>query len=371
MRISLRQVYGGDTQASNVEEALQSLRARWKQDEVVRSLMMEAARSHDNDIYFVDGRDFPLHLRAAFRLAVDRLRQRLGKNAPSPSTTTVKVVETKEEGKPKSQQSQPSKAPSKALKPLFYWDSPEGVSYPVYPGDLPPEGKYWGYEDTRVSWARAEVEEFLSKGKVEEGMSLLDEAVEGDQNPHFRREVVQHHEEGILRSIGWDGYIGSLPSLVGTLATWERKFTEGVRDIKALVSRKGDKVEVVAVRSPAGGWEVNPSRLKDKGLREAIVALGRLEFLIAEAEEAEAEAEDEDEKASTWSAYKARKLLEKVLPYLLPRHGRSLSFYLEVVGTLRKTAYRLNQMGRVVRRRSVAYYGPHGELLLRLPAYAK
>jgi len=344
VKVKLLQVFGAAAEATGVEEALRVLRDRWKEDSVVRTIMQEAAQ---RGYVLVDGRDFGPHHRAAFAKAIEKLRKRTQATAPS-SSTTVKVAEIKEEGN----------RPSRGHKPLFYWESPEGVKVPVFPWDLTPKGDYWGFRDVRVEEAIRQVQDFLSKGELEESTTLLEEISELEDNPHFQRELLSHSEEDTLRAIGWDGQVRSLPSLVDSLATWEKKFIEGVRSIAALVDR--EKGRVVAVKRP-DGWEVDTSYLKERGLSTAIVALSRIEMILAQAEA--------EEEAETWSTHRVRKHLEKVLPYLPERKARDISFRLEVVATLRKTAYRLDQMGQIVRRRAVVYRGPHGEEILRLPAY--
>lgn len=159
-KVSVRSVFSGK-EARSVQEALEVLRGLWKEDATVRNHLTKAARE---GYVLVDTKDMPTHLVAALRTALARLRERLGEEKPS--TLLVKPGKGKEERKP------------------MTWESPEGVRYVVHPYDLTPrEERYWGFRDQRVQEALAWVERFLANSEVEEGPSLLEEALEREENP--------------------------------------------------------------------------------------------------------------------------------------------------------------------------------------------
>lgn len=316
-KVSVRSVFSGK-EARSVQEALEVLRGLWKEDATVRNHLTKAARE---GYVLVDTKDMPTHLVAALRTALARLQERLGEEKPS--TLLVKPGKGKEERKP------------------MTWESPEGVRYVVHPYDLTPrEERYWGFRDQRVQEALAWVERFLANSEVEEGPSLLEEALEREENPHFRREIIPPDLEGKLRTLGWKGALEELIRLVDGLPAREKELKQAVESIAALVDPTTK--EVVALKTPSG-WEVRGQA--SKRVMKAVVSLDLLrDYLQGE-----------------WSTGDARRLAQDVEPY-----APGLVDRLEAIAALRQAAYLLKQYGR---RPKVAVYRDlaTGEPVLRAP----
>lgn len=321
-KISVRSLFGG-REARSVQEALEVLRELWKEDGTVRNLLSKAARE---GYVLVDTKDMPAHLLAALKTALARLRERLGEEKPS----TLLVKQT---GKGQEER-----------KPMT-WESPEGVRYAVHPHDLAPrEERHWGYRDQRVEEAKAWVERFLAHAEVEEGPSLLEEALEREDNPHFRRDdLIPADLEARLRTLGWKGTLEELPTLVAGLPAREEAFRQAVGSILALVDPV--RKEAVALKTPMG-WEVRGQA--SKRVMKAVLALGLLQDLLQ----------------GEWSVGEARRLAQDVEPY-----APGLLDKLEAIGALRQAAYLLKQYGR---KRQVAVYRDlaTGEPVLKAPVLA-
>ncbi|ALJ92319.1 hypothetical protein [Thermus aquaticus] len=306
----------------SVEEALEGLRKLWKEDEGVRKLLEEAAR---HGYTLVQTKDVEPAFVAAVRTALAKLRERLGEK---PSTLRVKY-----DPKRKEERSKP--------KPMT-WESPEGVRYTVEVYDLTPrEEKYWGFRDTRVEEAAKWVEQFLAASEVQEGPSVLEEALEYEDNPHFEREdLLPEDLEADLRLLGWDGTLRSLIALVESLPAREKEFKERVRSITALVDREEGKV--LAVRMP-NSWEI---REASKDVVNAVLSLG----LLTEALEKE-----------DWRTGEVRRYVEDLKPFV-----PGLMASLNAIATLRRAKYLLDELGRG--RRVAVYRDPStGEPVYRTP----
>jgi hypothetical protein len=224
------------------------------------------------------------------------------------------------------------------------WESPEGVRYTVEVYDLTPrEEKYWGFRDTRVEEAARWVESFISMAEYEEGPSLFEQAMEHENNPHFEREdLLPEDLEADLRLLGWDGTLRSLKTLVDTLPTREKEFEARVRATSALVARKGEKPEVVAVKTP-NGWEVKAT---SRAVVNAVLSHG----LLTEALEKE-----------DWRAGEVRRYVEDLEPFV-----PGLMASLNAIATLRRARYLLDELGRG--RRVAVYRDPStGEPVYRTP----
>jgi hypothetical protein len=211
--------------------------------------------------------------------------------------------------------------------------------------DLTPrEEKYWGYRDTRVEEAAKWVESFISMAEYEEGPSLFEQAMEHENNPHFEREdLLPEDLEADLRLLGWDGTLRSLKTLVDTLPAREKEFKERVRSITALVDRRGEEPEVVAVKTP-DGWEVKGT--SSRAVVNAVLSLG----LLMEALEKE-----------DWRAGEVRRYVEDLKPFV-----PSLMASLNAIATLRRAKYLLDELGRG--RRVAVYRDPStGEPVYRTP----
>jgi len=232
--LSLRRAVS-QAQVQSVEEALEVLRKLWKEDEGVRRILEKAAKE---GYVLVDTQHVEPAFTAALKTALAKLRERLGEEKPS----TLRV---KYDPKRKEERSKP--------KPMT-WESPEGVRYTVEVYDLTPrEEKYWAYRDTRVEDALRWVESFISMAEYEEGASVLEEALEYEDNPHFERDLLPEDLKEDLRVMGWqDGTLRSLKTLVESLPAREKEFKERVRSITALVDREEGKV--LAVQTP-NGWD--------------------------------------------------------------------------------------------------------------------
>jgi hypothetical protein len=311
-------------EVQSVEEALEALRELWKEDEGVRKLLKEAARQ---GYTLVQTKDVEPAFVAAVRTALAKLRERLGEEKPS----TLRV---KYDPKRKEERSKP--------KPMT-WESPEGVRYTVEVYDLTPrEEKYWGFRDTRVEEAARWVESFISMAEYEEGPSVLEEALEYEDNPHFERDLIPEDLKEDLRVMGWDGTLRSLRTLVESLPAREKEFKERVRSITALVDRRGEEPEVVAAKTP-NGWEVKAT---SRAVVNAVLSLG----LLTEALEKE-----------DWRTGEVRRYVEDLKPFV-----PGLMASLNAIATLRRAKYLLDELGRG--RRVAVYRDPStGEPVYRTP----
>lgn len=322
--LSLRRAVS-QAQVQSVEEALEALRKLWKEDEGVRRILEKAAKE---GYVLVDTRHVEPPFTAALKTALAKLRERLGEEKPS--TLRVKYdPKRKEERKPKH-------------KPMT-WESPEGVKYAVEVYDLTPrEEKYWGFRDTRVEEAAKWVENFISMAEYEERPSLLEEALEYEDNPHFEREnLIPEDLEADLRLLGWDGTLRSLRALVESLPAREKEFEARVRSIAALVDRRGEKPEVVALKTPVG-WEVKAT----SRAANAVLSLGLLQQAL----------EKED-----WHTGEVRRYVKDLEPFV-----PGLMASLNSIATLRKAKYLLDELGRG--RRVAVYRDPStGEPVYRTP----
>jgi hypothetical protein len=223
------------------------------------------------------------------------------------------------------------------------WESPEGVRYTVEVYDLTPrEEKYWGFRDTRVEDALRWVQGFLAASEVQEGPSVLEEALEYEGNPHFERDLIPEDLKEDLRVMGWDGTLRSLIALVESLPAREKEFKERVRSITALVDRRGEEPEVVAAKTP-NGWEVKAT---SRAVVNAVLSLG----LLMEALEKE-----------DWRAGKVRRYVEDLKAFT-----PGLMASLNAIATLRRAKYLLDELGRG--RRVAVYRDPStGEPVYRTP----
>ncbi|MGC8877087.1 hypothetical protein [Thermus sp.] len=322
VKVGVRSLYfAARAQVGSVEEALEALRKLWKEDDTVRELLAKAAKE---GYVLVDAKDVPAPFVAAVKVALARLRERLGEEKPS--TLVVKGGKGKEERK------------------VMTWESPEGVRYRVEPYDLAPrEERHWAYRDKRVEDAAKWVERFLSMAEHEEGRSPLEEALEHEDNPHFRREdLIPEDLEAGLRLLGWDGTLRNLQALVDTLPAREKAFVERVRSIAALVDREGGKAQVVAVKTPVG-WEV---KVASKPVLNAVLSVGLLQEAV---------------KKDRWSTKEVRWYLEDVKPFVPGLEGA-----VEAIATLRKAKYLLEELGRG--RKVAVYRDPAtGEPVYRTP----
>nr|WP_158540215.1 hypothetical protein [Thermus aquaticus]AWU47367.1 hypothetical protein B6246_p0195 [Thermus aquaticus] len=311
-------------EVQSVEEALEALRKLWKEDEGVRKLLEEAAR---HGYTLVQTKDVEPAFVAAVRTALAKLRERLGEEKPS----TLRV---KYDSKRKEERSKPKPKP-------MTWESPEGVRYTVEVYDLTPrEEKYWGFRDARVEDALRWVESFISMAEYEEGASVLEEALEYEDNPHFERDLIPEDLKEDLRVMGWDGTLRSLRTLVESLPAREKEFKERVRSITALVDREEGKV--LAVQTP-NGWEI---REASKDVVNAVLSLG----LLMEALEKE-----------DWRAGEVRRYVEDLKPFT-----PGLMASLNAIATLRRAKYLLDELGRG--RRVAVYRDPStGEPVYRTP----
>jgi hypothetical protein len=309
-------------EVQSAEEALEVLRELWKEDEGVRKLLEEAARQ---GYTLVQTKDVEPAFVAAVRTALAKLRERLGEEKPS----TLRV---KYDPKRKEERSKP--------KPMT-WESPEGVRYTVEVYDLTPrEEKYWGFRDTRVEEAAKWVERFLAASEVQEEPSVLEEALEYEDNPHFERDLIPEDLKEDLRVMGWDGTLRSLIALVESLPAREKEFKERVRSITALVDREEGKV--LAVQTP-NGWEI---REASKDVVNAVLSLG----LLMEALEKE-----------DWRAGEVRRYVEDLKAFT-----PGLMASLNAIATLRRAKYLLDELGRG--RRIAVYRDPStGEPVYRTP----
>jgi hypothetical protein len=311
-------------EVQSVEEALEALRELWKEDEGVRKLLEEAARQ---GYTLVQTKDVEPAFVAAVRTALAKLQERLGEEKPS----TLRV---KYDPKRKEERSKP--------KPMT-WESPEGVRFTLGVYDLTPrEEKYWGFRDTRVEEAAKWVEQFLAASEVQEGPSVLEEALEYEDNPHFERDLLPEDLKEDLRVMGWDGTLRSLIALVESLPAREKEFKERVRSITALVDRRGEEPEVVAVKTP-NGWEVKAT---SRAVVNAVLSLG----LLMEALEKE-----------DWRTGEVRRYVEDLKPFV-----PGLMASLNAIATLRRAKYLLDELGRG--RRVAVYRDPStGEPVYRTP----
>jgi hypothetical protein len=304
-------------------EALEVLRELWKEDEGVRRILEKAAKE---GYVLVDTRHVEPAFTAALKTALTKLRERLGEEKPS----TLRV---KYDPKRKEERRKP--------KPMT-WESPEGVRYTVEVYDLTPrEEKYWGFRDTRVEEAAKWVEQFLAASEVQEGPSVLEEALEYEDNPHFERDLIPEDLKEDLRVVGWqDGTLRSLIALVESLPAREKEFKERVRSITALVDREEGKV--LAVQTP-NGWEI---REASKDVVNAVLSLG----LLMEALEKE-----------DWRAGEVRRYVEDLKAFT-----PGLMASLNAIATLRRAKYLLDELGRG--RRVAVYRDPStGEPVYRTP----
>jgi hypothetical protein len=313
-------------EVQSVEEALEVLRKLWKEDEGVRRILEKAAKE---GYVLVDTQHVEPAFTAALKTAIAKLRERLGEEKPS----TLRV---KYDPKRKEERSKP--------KPMT-WESPEGVRYTVEVYDLTPrEEKYWGFRDTRVEEAAKWVEQFLAASEVQEGPSVLEEALEHEGNPHFERDLIPEDLKEDLRVMGWDGTLRSLIALVDTLPAREKEFKERVRSITALVDRRGEEPEVVAAKTPVG-WEV---KANTRAVVNAVLSLG----LLTEALEKE-----------DWRTGEVRRYVEDLKPFV---PGPGLMASLNAIATLRRAKYLLDELGRG--RRVAVYRDPStGEPVYRTP----
>jgi hypothetical protein len=320
--LALRQA--AQVQVQSVEEALEALRRLWKEDEGVKRILEKAAKE---GYVLVDTRHVEPAFTVALKTALAKLRERLREE---PSTLRVKY-----DPKRKEERSKP--------KPMT-WESPEGVKYAVEVYDLTPrEEKYWAYRDTRVGEAAKWVEQFLAASEVQEGPSVLEEALEYEDNPHFRRDLIPEDLEADLRLLGWDGTLRNLTALVDTLPTREKEFEARVRSITALVDRRGEEPEVVAVKTPVG-WEVKAT---SRAVANAVLSMG----LLMEALEKE-----------DWHTGEVRRYVKDVEAFV----PAGLMASLNAIATLRKAKYLLDELGRG--RRVAVYRDPStGEPVYRTP----
>jgi hypothetical protein len=318
--LALRQA--AQVQVQSVEEALEALR-NWKEDEGVRRILEKAAKE---GYVLVDTRHVEPAFTAALKTALAKLR---GCLREKPSSLRVKY-----DPKRKEERSKP--------KPMT-WESPEGVKYTVEVYDLTPrEEKYWGFRDTRVEDALRWVESFISMAEYEEGPSVLEEALEYEDNPHFERDLIPEDLKEDLRVMGWDGTLRSLIALVESLPAREKEFKERVRSITALVDRRGEEPEVVAAKTP-NGWEVKAT---SRAVVNAVLSLG----LLMEALEKE-----------DWRAGEVRRYVEDLKPFV-----PGLTASLNAIATLRRAKYLLDELGRG--RRVAVYRDPStGEPVYRTP----
>jgi hypothetical protein len=320
--LALRQATQVEVQTAG--EGLEALRELWKEDEGVRKLLEEAARQ---GYTLVQTKDVEPAFVAAVRTALAKLQERLGEEKPS----TLRV---KYDPKRKEERSKP--------KPMT-WESPEGVRFTLGVYDLTPrEEKYWAYRDTRVEDALRWVESFISMAEYEEGPSVLEEALEYEDNPHFERDLLPEDLKEDLRVMGWDGTLRSLIALVESLPAREKEFKERVRSITALVDRRGEKPEVVAVKTP-NGWEVKAT---SRAVVNAVLSLG----LLMEALEKE-----------DWRTGEVRRYVKDVEAFV-----PGLTASLNGIATLRRAKYLLDELGRG--RRVAVYRDPStGEPVYRTP----
>ena len=320
--LSLRRAVS-QAQVQSVEEALEALRKLWKEDEGVRKLLEEAARQ---GYTLVQTKDVEPAFVAAVRTALAKLQERLGEEKPS--TLRVKY--------------DPKRKEERSKKPMT-WESPEGVRYAVEVYDLTPrEEKYWAYKDTRVEDALRWLQGFLAASEVQEGPSVLEEALEYEGNPHFERDLLPEDLKEDLRVMGWDGTLRSLIALAESLPAREKEFKERVRSITALVDRRGEEPEVVAAKTP-NGWEVKAT---SRAVVNAVLSLG----LLMEALEKE-----------DWRAGEVRRYVEDLKPFV-----PGLMASLNAIATLRKAKYLLDELGRG--RRVAVYRDPStGEPVYRTP----
>jgi hypothetical protein len=289
----------------------------------VRRILEKAAKE---GYVLVDTRHVEPAFTAALKTALTKLRERLGEEKPS----TLRV---KYDPKRKEERRKP--------KPMT-WESPEGVRYTVEVYDLTPrEEKYWGFRDTRVEEAAKWVEQFLAASEVQEGPSVLEEALEYEDNPHFERDLIPEDLKEDLRVVGWqDGTLRSLIALVESLPAREKEFKERVRSITALVDREEGKV--LAVQTP-NGWEI---REASKDVVNAVLSLG----LLMEALEKE-----------DWRAGEVRRYVEDLKAFT-----PGLMASLNAIATLRRAKYLLDELGRG--RRVAVYRDPStGEPVYRTP----
>jgi hypothetical protein len=324
--MALRKAVSQAAQVQSVEEALEALRKLWKEDEGVRRILEKAAKE---GYVLVDTRHVEPAFTAALKTALAKLKlqERLGEEKPS-------ALRVKYDPKRKEERSKP--------KPMT-WESPEGVKYTVEVYDLTPrEEKYWGFRDTRVEEAAKWVESFISMAEYEEGPSVLEEALEYEGNPHFERDLMPEDLKEDLRVMGWDGTLRSLIALVDTLPAREKEFKERVRSITALVDRRGEEPEVVAVKTP-NGWEVKAT---SRAVVNAVLSLG----LLMEALEKE-----------DWRAGEVRRYVKDLEPFV-----PGLMASLNAIATLRRAKYLLDELGRG--RRVAVYRDPStGEPVYRTP----
>jgi hypothetical protein len=321
--LSLRRAVS-QAQVQTAGEALEALRELWKEDEGVRRILEKAAKE---GYVLVDTQHVEPAFTAALKTALAKLRERLGEEKPS----TLRV---KYDPKRKEERSKP--------KPMT-WESPEGVRYTVEVYDLTPrEEKYWGFRDTRVEEAARWVESFISMAEYEEGPSVLEEALEYEDNPHFERDLIPEDLKEDLRVMGWDGTLRSLRTLVESLPAREKEFKERVRSITALVDRRGEEPEVVAAKTP-NGWEVKAT---SRAVVNAVLSLG----LLTEALEKE-----------DWRTGEVRRYVEDLKPFV-----PGLMASLNAIATLRRAKYLLDELGRG--RRVAVYRDPStGEPVYRTP----
>jgi hypothetical protein len=217
------------------------------------------------------------------------------------------------------------------------------VRYTVEVYDLTPrEEKYWGFRDTRVEEAARWVESFISMAEYEEGPSVLEEALEYEDNPHFERDLIPEDLKEDLRVMGWDGTLRSLKTLVESLPAREKEFERRARSITALVDRRGEEPEVVAVKTPMG-WEV---KANTRAVVNAVLSLG----LLMEALEKE-----------DWRTGEVRRYVEDLKPFV-----PGLMASLNAIATLRRAKHLLDELGRG--RRVAVYRDPStGEPVYRTP----
>jgi len=315
--LALRQA--AQVEVRTAEEALEALRKLWREDEGVKKLLEQAARQ---GYTLVQTRDVEPAFTAAIHTAILRLRKRLGEEKPS--TLVVTGGKGKEERK------------------VMTWESPEGVQYRVEPYDLTPrEEKYWSYRDKRVEDAERWLRDFLAMAEIEEGPSPLEEALEHEDNPHFRRDLIPEDLEAELQLLGWDGTLRNLQALVDTLPTREEEFKRRVRSITALVDRRGGAE--VAVKTP-NGWEVKAT---SRAVVNAVLSLGLLMNAL----------EKED-----WRTGEVRPYVKDLEPFV-----PGLMASLNAIAVLRRTKYLLDELGRG-RRVVVVYRDPStGEPVYRTP----
>lgn len=323
MKVSVRGLFwaAGRPAGKSVEEALESLRALWKEDDGVKRELTAAAKAKEGFV-LVDTKDIPPHFVAAVRVALKRLQERL---APSQPATKVWQDPAKRE----------DRRPTKS----WSWTSPEGVAYTVYPHDLPPKDKYWAYPDRRVQEAKKWVENFLITGEVEEAPSLWEEALEREDNPHFRLDVLGEELDEGLRLLGWDGNLKELPALVDRLPAKEKQFSEALGSIDALVDP--EKREAVAVRM-GDAWQFTAF---NERILTAMIALTQAQELAAQGE---------------WSVPEMRAKLLKFMPYV-PIWNK-LHILLDEIAILRRLRHRLQE---VAKPRAMAYRDSSGEVVLK------